>query len=313
MARALALAFLGAALPALPLWVDTGTLRLATEIACMLALATLWNLLAGFAGIISIGQQAFVGIGGYALFALVILGGLPALAALPLAGVAAALVAAPAALLLFRLRGAQFAIGSWVLPEVFRLLFAQVTAFGGGSGQSLPVAAVRAIAADRAGRQAVFYLLALSLAAGATAFAWGLLRSRQGLALGATRDSEAAAASLGVDVGAKLLVWIAVAGVTGLAGGLLVLQALRISPDAAFSVQDWTATVIFTVVVGGIGRLEGPLLGTAVYFALRALFAEYGAWYLMGLGALGLAVMLLAPRGLAGALRFELAPITRRI
>lgn len=222
----------------------------------MLALAILWNLLAGYAGIVSIGQQAFVGLGGYALFALVVLAGVPPLAALPLAGIAAALAALPTALLLSRLRGPQFAIGNWVAAEVFRLLFAQVTALGGGSGQSLPVAAVRSIAPDRAGRQLILYAVAVLVAAGAALLAWGVLRSRHGLGLTAVRDSEAAASSLGVDVARlKFAAFVAVAGVTGVVGALIFLQNLRISPDAAFSVTDWTANVVFITVIGGIGTL----------------------------------------------------------
>lgn len=285
--RALMLLLALAGLAALPWWLGPARLGAAVEIAYMLALAVLWNLLAGYAGIVSIGQQAFVGLGGYALFALVVLAELPPLAALPLAAAAAVLAALPVAFLLFRLRGPQFAIGSWVVAEVFRLLFAQVTALGGGSGQSLPVAAVRSIAPDRAERQLVLYGVAVLVAAGSALLAWGVLRSRQGLGLTAVRDSETAASSLGVDVGRlKLTVYVAVAGVTGLVGALIFLQTLRISPDAAFSVADWTANVVFITVIGGIGTLEGPFVGTFVFFLFRYFFAGFGTWYMISLGAL---------------------------
>ena len=301
--RALVLLLALAGLAALPAWLGPARLGPAVEIAYTLALAILWNLLAGYAGIVSIGQQAFVGLGGYALFALVVLAGVPPLAALPLAGAAAALAALPTALLLFRLRGPHFAIGSWVVAEVFRLLFAQVTALGGGSGQSLPAAAVRSIAPDRAGRQLILYGAAVLVTAGAALLAWGVLQSRQGLGLTAVRDSEAAASSLGVDVGRlKLAVYVAVAFVTGVVGALIFLQTLRISPDAAFSVADWTANVIFITVIGGIGTLEGPFVGTLVFFLFRHFFAEFGASYLISLGALAVLVMLAAPGGICGAL-----------
>ncbi len=317
VARGLVLLAAVAALAALPWWIGPARLGGAVEIADLLALATLWNLLAGYAGIVSIGQQAFVGLGGYTLFALVILAGLPPLAALPLAGVVAAVVSLPTAVLLFRLRGPQFAIGSWVVAEVFRLLFAQVAALGGGSGQSLPVAAVRSIAPSRAGRELILYGIAVLLAAGSSGLAWGVLRSRQGLGLTAVRDSETAAASLGVDVGRlKLAVYVAVAGVTGVVGALTFLQNLRISPDAAFNVVDWTADVIFITVIGGIGTLEGPFVGTAVFFLFRAFFAGFGAWYMIALGALAALVMLAAPGGLCGALAhrdFTLFPTRRRL
>src|SRR4051812_29116439 len=107
----------------------------------MLCLAQYWNLLAGFAGLVSVGQQAFVGLGAYGLFALLILFGVDPLLAIPLAGLGTAIVALPTAFVVFRLRGPYFAIGTWVVAEVFRLLLAQFKSLGGGTGTSLPKAA----------------------------------------------------------------------------------------------------------------------------------------------------------------------------
>ena len=78
------------------------------------------------------------------------------------------------------------------------------------------------------------------------------------------------------------------------------MQKARISPDAAFSVIDWTAYVIFIVVIGGIGTIEGPIVGVIIFFLLQNLLADYGSWYLLMLGLLGIAIMLFAPRGLWG-------------
>src|SRR3954470_8827716 len=118
----LAFAVLLIALAAAPYWGGRDDLRLLAEIYAYVALALLWNLLAGFAGLVSVGQQAYVGLGAYLLFALTILVGLPALWAIPVAGVISALVALPVAALMFRLRGHYFAIGTWIIAEVFRLL-----------------------------------------------------------------------------------------------------------------------------------------------------------------------------------------------
>ena len=100
-------------------------------------------------------------------------------------------------------------------------------------------------------------------------------------------------------------------------GALIFLQKLRISPDTAFSVNDWTAFVIFICVIGGIGRVEGPFIGTLVFFALRQLLADYGSLYLLMLGATAIAVMLSAPKGIWGfvADRFgwQLLPLERRL
>src|SRR5579864_2214732 len=122
---------------ALPAFASRGLLQELFYLFTMLTLAQLWNLLAGCAGLLSVGQQAFVGIGAYALFALTVIGGLDAVPAIVLAGVIAGLVAIPAALIVFRLRGAYFAIGTWVVAEVCRLVLAQVKQLGGGTGTSL--------------------------------------------------------------------------------------------------------------------------------------------------------------------------------
>ncbi|MFO1352185.1 MAG: branched-chain amino acid ABC transporter permease [Gammaproteobacteria bacterium] len=307
-----------AALAALPYWGERAWLRTAVEIASYLALAQFWNLLAGYAGSVSVGQQAFVGLGGYSLFVLAIHFGVPPLLCIPLAGIIAALFALPTAWVVFRLRGAYFAIGTWVVAEVYRLGFAQVSALGGGSGMSLPAAIVRGIGADREAREALIYWTALAIAVGAVALVYGLLRSRFGLALTAIRDSEPAAASAGVNnFRVKRWVYIAAAFGTGMVGSLIFLNKLRIAPEAAFSVNDWTANVIFIVVIGGIGTIEGPFIGTLVFFALRQFLADYGAWYMMLLGLVAVVVMLMAPQGIWGlvAERFDLRlfPVQRRL
>src|SRR5262245_51425891 len=103
------------ALAAAPWWADRADLRLLSEIYAYVALASLWNLLAGYAGLVSVGQQAYVGFGAYVLFALAMLAGVHPLLAIPLAGLAAALISIPVAALIFRLRGHYFAIGTWVV------------------------------------------------------------------------------------------------------------------------------------------------------------------------------------------------------
>lgn len=306
------------ALIAAPWWAGRADMRLMSEIFLYLSLACLWNLLAGYAGLVSVGQQAFVGFGGYMLFALAIFAGLSPLAAIPLAGLLGALVAVPVAFLIFRLRGAYFAIGTWVIAEVFRLSFAQVSALGGGSGTSLPVAIVRSMASSRSMREATTYWLALGMAVIVLAAIYLLLRSRNGLALTAIRDSETASNSFGIDIWRhKFVVYVITAGLTASTGALIFLQKLRISPDAAFSVNDWTAFVIFIVVIGGIGTLEGPIIGVIVFFLLRETLADLGTTYLLILGLVAIVVMLKAPQGIWGFVRartgLELFPLSRRV
>ena len=295
----------------------------------MLALAQLWNLLAGSAGLISVGQQAFVGVGAYALFAFTIVAGLDPIIAIVLSGVVAGLVAIPSALIVFRLRGAYFAIGTWVVAEVCRLILAQVKQLGGGTGTSLPPEIVNSIfgldfvrnlfeVRGPAARDMIAYWLALVLAFATFALVYRLLRSRHGLALSAIGDSEAAAESSGVDVfRTKLFIYVAAAAVTGMIGALIFLQKARISPDAAFSLIDWNAYVIFIVVIGGIGTMEGPIIGVAIFYLLQFYLASLGSWYLIILGGLAILLMLFAPSGVWGVIahRFDISlfPLRRRL
>jgi branched-chain amino acid transport system permease protein len=110
-----------------------------------------------------------------------------------------------------------------------------------------------------------------------------------------------AAQSSGIDVRRlKLIVYILTAWGTGMIGALIFLMKLRISPDTAFSVNDWTAFVIFISVIGGIGRIEGPVIGTVIFFVLRQTLADLGSIYLIMMGAVAIGVMLWAPKGLWG-------------
>jgi branched-chain amino acid transport system permease protein len=177
---------------------------------------------------------------------------------------------------------------------------------------------VIAIASSRQMREFLMYWIALAqMAVILFAIVW-LLRSRYGLALTAIRDNELGARSNGIDVmRIKYAVYVAVAFGTAMVGALIFLQKIRISPDTAFSVNDWTAFVIFITVIGGIGRIEGPVIGTVIFFLLRQTLSDLGAIYLLILGVVAIAVMLKAPKGLWGLIadRFgwQVFPLERRL
>jgi branched-chain amino acid transport system permease protein len=319
----------GLLLLALPAIASRALLQELFYVFTMLSLAQLWNLLAGSAGLISVGQQAFVGIGAYALFAFTVVAHLEPVLSIALAGAVAGLVALPAALIVFRLRGAYFAIGTWVVAEVCRLILAQVKQLGGGTGTSLPADVASSVVGldfvrdlfgvrGPAARDILSYWLALLLAAGTFTLVYRLLRSRHGLALSAIGDSEIAAESSGVDVfNTKLLIYLVTAAVTGMVGALIFLQKARISPDAAFSLIDWTAYAIFIVVIGGIGTMEGPIIGVIIFYLLQYYLAALGSWYLMLLGGLAIILMLFAPAGVWGVIAqyfdISLFPVRRRL
>jgi branched-chain amino acid transport system permease protein len=300
-------------LASFPAWADHGWMREFNEMACYLIFAMMWNLLAGYGGMVSIGQQAFFGLGGYALLVMGNFMSVNPFIAVPIAAVLTMLVAIPVSKIAFRLQGGYFAIGTWVIAEVFRLSIANVSAVGGGSGTSLT--ALRGI--EKVTRVSVTFWLCLVAAVASVALVYWFLRSRQGLALLAIRDSEIASESQGVNVRAtKLGVYVVAAFGAGLAGALYFLGNLRISPDAAFSV-NWTAFTIFIVMIGGIGTIEGPIIGVVLFWLLNKYFSEFGTWYLVGLGLLAIIVTIRFPRGLWGYVsqRFDLHffPVQRRL
>lgn len=313
--RSWALGGLGltALLASFPFWADAGWLHDFDEMACYLVFALMWNLLAGYGGMVSIGQHAFFGLGGYALFFLGNFLGSNPFVAVPIAAVLTALAALPLAAVAFRLRGGYFAIGTWVLADVLRLSIANVSALGGGSGESLT--ALRDI--ERSTRVSVTFWLCLAAVTLAIALTYSFLRSRHGLALLAIRDSEIAAESQGIDVRTtQLVVYVIAAFGAGLSGALYFLGNLRISPDAAFSV-NWSAFSIFIVLIGGKGTFEGPILGVIIFYVLRRCFSDFGSWYLVGLGLLAIVTTLRYPQGLWGTLaqRYQLRifPLQRRL
>jgi branched-chain amino acid transport system permease protein len=268
-----------------------------SELFVLIILAGMWNALAGYAGLVSVGQQAFIGIGAYATIVLAE-HGFNAYIACVLAALFAGVVSLPVSLLVFRLRGGQFAIGMWVVAEVFRLLVTNNSSVGGGTGRSLTALNVY----DPATRQAYTYWLALAFMAVLLGFSFVLLRSRTGASLQAIRDDEAAAESLGVRVTrAKRLVFLLAAVGCGAAGAITLANTLRVQPDSIFGIQ-WTAYMIFMVLLGGLGTFEGPILGALVLFAIQQQFQDQGSWYLVGLGLVAIVVTLLLPRGLWGSI-----------
>lgn len=296
-----------------PVFFVDDVLRTLLQLFYLMALAEMWNLLAGFAGLISIGQQAYIGIGAYALLYLSDQLGVNFFLAIVLAGVVAAVLAIPTAVVVFRLRGGYFAIGTWVVAEIFALLVANTQSLGGGSGATITAA----IGIDRTARLYVIYWFALGAAVISVLGVFWLLRTRLGLALRAVRDREGAAPTLGIDVRrTKVAIYILASAITGFVGAVIYASLLRVQPVAAFSV-NWSAFMIFAVVIGGIGTVTGPMVGTVLYFALQRYLSDLGPVYLIILGLVAIVVMIRAPKGLWGLVldRWDLRffPVERRI
>ncbi|GGF74771.1 branched-chain amino acid ABC transporter permease [Paracoccus acridae] len=283
-------------LAAMPWWAKTGTIRMVLELCCYVAVAQMWNLLAGYAGLVSVGQQAFIGAAGYALFVLAQTFGVNPFLAVFLSLLVPLVLAVPCYLLLHRLDGPYFAIGTWVVAEVFRLVASNLSWVNAGAGMSLSVMKDYS-AFQRNIAMSLFCALLILVSIGGS---YRFLRSRFGLALIAMRDNPVAAASQGVNVRRlRFMIYVAAAVGCGLVGAVYFMAQLRINPPSAFD-SMWSNIAIFIVMVGGIASIEGVLIGTLIYFVADRYFGEYGASYFVVLGVMTVLVALYARTGIWG-------------
>lgn len=266
-----------------------------TTLFIYVILAVTWNALVGFGGLVSIGQQAFFGLGAYAAVRLADLG-VSVYPALLIAALLVGVVSLPLSAVMLRLRGGEFAIGMWVVSELAHLCVNLDPLVRGETGTSLIQLNVYSIET----RRDLTYWAALAGMAGLLGLVFWLLRSPLGAAIQAIRDNEEAAESIGVRApSVKRLVFVLAAFGAALAGALWVATALTFQPKAYFS-PIWTAYMIFMALVGGLGTFEGAILGALIFFAIEAWFGDAGVWYLVGLGATALIFALMFPRGVWG-------------
>jgi branched-chain amino acid transport system permease protein len=302
----LALSTMGAVLCLLalaPLVLGAGAVDRMTALFVYVILAAMWNALAGFGGLVSVGQQVFFGLGAYFTIRLADAGLNPFLSLFAAALITGA-ISLPLSLFMLRLKGGEFAIGMWVISALTHMLVNLDRLIQGETGTSL----ISLNAYDSGTRRAVIYWLALASMAALLGILFALLRSRTGAAIQAIRDNEDAAASVGVHViGTKRLLFVLAAFGIAVAGGLWLASATTFQPKTYFSVQ-WTAYMIFMVLVGGIGKFEGAILGAVLFFIIETFFGSLGVWYLIGLGATAVVFSLYLPRGLWGEIerRFDL-------
>lgn len=290
-------------LAAMPTIASAGVTDRMTALFIYVILAAMWNALAGFGGLVSVGQQVFFGLGAYFTIRLAD-AGLDPFVSLIAAAVVTGAISLPLSWLMLRLKGGEFAIGMWVLAELAHLLVNLDRLIQGETGTSL----ISLNAYDSSTRRVAIYWLALAAMVALLGALFALMRSRAGAAMQAIRDNEDAATSVGVRVAAtKRLLFVLAAFGIAVAGGLWLATAVTFQPKTYFSVQ-WTAYMIFMVLVGGIGKFEGAILGAILFFIVETVFGGTGVWYLVGLGATAVLFSLYLPRGLWGEIerRFEL-------
>ncbi len=264
-----------------------------------LSMANMWNLLAGYSGLVSLCQPAFLGLAGYTMTVGTWVG-IPWWVGLIGGAFVAALFALIISAAVFRLSGVYFAIGTLVVPEALRMVFYLWRPVGGamhGAGAGYMVKGIGDVSSG------TIYWLALIVGIGSIYLVKRILGSKLGLGLAAIRDNERAAASSGVDVfSLKLYTFIIAAAVTGLAGAVYYLYQGYIEPSATFNVR-WTMTLLLATVIGGIRTEEGPAIGTIIVVFLYFLLARYAGYSLLIQGLILIAIMLLSPQGIVGILR----------
>ncbi|CDX17751.1 ABC transporter, permease protein [Mesorhizobium sp. ORS 3324] len=294
---AIAVAAIISLLALAPQFLSAGAVDRMTALFIYVILAAMWNALAGFGGLVSVGQQVFFGLGAYFTIRLAN-AGLNPFVSLFVSAVVVGAVSWPISLFMLRLKNGEFAIGMWVIAALTHLLVNLDRLVQGETGTSL----ISLNVYDASTRRLTIYWLALASMAALLAVLFGLLRGSTGAAIRAIRDNEDAAASVGVRVtGTKRLLFVLAAFGIGVAGALWLATAITFQPKTYFNVQ-WTAYMIFMVLVGGIGTFEGAILGALLFFLIETWFGGAGVWYLIGLGATALVFSLLLPRGLWGTL-----------
>ena len=286
------------ALATIPVW-GTEYLVLFWMLFCLyLALSQMWNLLAGYSGLISLGQQGFIGLGGYTMAVLSNYYGVPIWISVVMGGFFSGLLALFMSLFIFRMKGVYFAIGTWIFAEALMVWFSNWSYVKYGMGLFVKVTPAPTM-------NTLFYA-AFIMGIGSVVLVYALLRSRLGLGLMAMRDNEAVCESLGVAVfRSKLFCFIIAAVVTGITSGVLYVFQVFIQPYKAFAI-DWTVILVFITIIGGIGTIEGPIVGALIYVLLSQLLAEYMSVSMFILGGIAIVVILTAPKGIMGNLQSKL-------
>jgi branched-chain amino acid transport system permease protein len=282
---------------ALPYIAYQGFTSTLVNLFILVTLASMWNLLAGYAGLVSVGQQAYLGLGAYAVLVVAQHGGSPWIG-IGVAALVGAAFALPASWFVFRLTGGYFAIATWVLAIVATIVITGIPSLGGGTGDALP--GLAGLSPTLLGAETYWGALVVALASVIGIYV--LLRSRLGLVLTAVRDNEVGARSAGARTGrAKLVVYVVAAAGCAAAGAMVAISQLNVEAANVFNVQ-WTAYMIFAVLIGGIGSIEGPIVGSIVFIVLQQTLAQYNAWYLILLGAVAIVMAIWVRGGIWGTL-----------
>ncbi len=306
--RLIVITILVAALAILPHVASRYVVNVLLLVCVYIALASMWNLLAGYSGMVSLGQQMFIGLGGYTLAVLSLYYGVPIFLSVVFGGMVSVILALCISMSVFRMKGVYFAIGTWVIAEALGICFSNWGYVRYGMGLFIQPA-------YRLSMVSVYYAAVITCLV-SLGLVYFLLRSKLGLALMAIRDDDVASEALGVNIfRCKLTCFLIGAFITGTAAGILYLNTIFIQPFEAFGI-GWTVKLLFIVIIGGIGTVGGPIIGAIIFVFLQQFLSEYVGYNLIILGGIAIMVIFFAPRGIIGTLQmklgFELFPIRRQ-
>ncbi len=256
------------------------------------------NLVLGYGGMVSFGHAAFVGAGAYTIAILMAEGVASAWIAWPLAvGLAGALAAAIGAVCL-RTRGVYFIMITLAFAQMIYYVAVGMRAYGGEEGLNLQTRSQLGFGLDLKD-DVTFYYLVLAILAAAL---YGLRRAvgaRFGRVIEAIRENETRMEAIGFPTYRYKLVCFALGGaLAGLAGALLANQNSYVNPNLLYWTQS--GSLMIMVILGGVGYLYGGVLGAIALLVLEEVVSGYTIHWQLGVGAVLLAIVLFAPRGLAG-------------
>ncbi len=279
----------------IPLWGSDYMLLFGLLLCLYMAMSQMWNLLVGYSGLLSLGQQAFIGFSGYTVAVLTNYYGVYVWLSVLIGGLFSVLLALFMSLFIFRMKGIFFGIGTWIFAEILLLWFSNWEYVKYGTGLFIKPAPPPSMIM-------IFYA-AFIMALGSLAVVYLILRSKIGLGLMAMRDNEEVSETIGVEIfRSKLFCFLVAAFITGTTAGVLYVFQIFIQPYKAFAI-DWTVILVFIVIIGGIGTIEGPIVGSFLYVLLTQWLADYGHTSMLILGLIAITIMLVAPKGIMGTLQ----------
>jgi len=297
--RLIGIVIAAVALLTLPAWSSDYLMFVVTLMGVYITLGQMWNLLAGYSGLVSLGLQMFIGVGAFVMVALSVHLGVPLLLGLFIGAITCSVISVGLSYLLLRMKGMYFAIATWMFSQAMMLVIIKIDAFGRGDGL------FNIAARDFSETQKYYYSIVLFLVVCVVIVI--LLRSKLGLGLFAIRDNDTAAQTSGIALfKTKLVVMVISAFITGLCGGVYYIMFTWVQPYSAFNILTWTVPAVFIVVIGGIGTITGPIVGGVIYVVLSqwlATLTQIGSLSMVILGVIAVTTIIVAPKGIVGTLQ----------